>query len=659
MKFSINSIILWPKKEGCFYRRLPFVGDKINIITGASRTGKSAIIPIVDYCLCSNKCSIPVDVIRDTCSWFGVLFDLESEQLLLCRKEPGNQASTNEMYICRNATVEIPNQIESNTNAEAVKNVLNELFSMSFLDLDPESNNFSSRPSYRDFMAFLFQPQNIIANADVLFYKADTSEHRQKLINVFPYVLGAVTPEVLAARQELDRLRKIRDRIQRDIDAIKDVSETWRQEVAGWLSYAKELGLTSYVPTDNSTFEEQVNQLETIINKSEIDSEIHPRGIKTFSDELVALRKEEQEISSHLFALQKRQNEMTLLKNSMSQYGNALQIQVERLEISAWLKSLIDPDKMPPLTQKDGKSPAEVLDSLCSAIEAIEQSTVNMKTIPAAFERELSLVESEIGFESEKLEAIRRRIMEEDNLYVDAANKKYTLSAVSRFLGRLEASIQTYRRIGQDEQLEFQLSRVKERMETLSRKVNESEIRKKQDAALRFISQKIGEIIPLLDTEHPDDPVDLAIKDLTLKIKNTSGREDYLWEIGSASNWLAYHVAVILSFQFFFQHRGAVSVPNFVIFDQPSQVYFPQQHIYQDTGDEQDLTEGVSDEDKLAVKKVFEAMAKFLSDVDADVQIIVAEHADTDVWGDIPEMHLVERWRGNNQKLIPEEWMAN
>lgn len=659
MKFSINSIILWPKKEDYVYRRLPFVSEKINIITGASQTGKSAIIPIVDYCLCSNKCSIPVDVIRDTCAWFGVLFDMETEQLLLCRKEPGNQASTNEMYICRNTTVEIPNRVESNTTAEAVKNVLNELFSMSFLELDPESNSFLSRPSYRDFMAFLFQPQNIIANADVLFYKADTSEHRQKLINVFPYALGAVSPEVLAARQELDRLRKMRDRIQRDIDAIKDVSESWRQEVAGWLSYAKELGLTLYTPTEDSTFEEQVNHLEIIVSKSEIDSEIQPEGIKTFSDELAALRKEEQAISSRLFALQKRQNEMTLLKSSMSQYENALQIQVQRLEISTWLKSLIDPEKMPPLSQQGDRSPAEVLDSLCSAIKAIEQSAGNMKTIPAAFERELGLVESEIAVESEKLAAIKRRIKEEDNLYVSVANKKYTLSAVSRFLGRLEASIQTYRRIGQDEELESQLSHIAERMEVLSRNVDENEIRKKQDAALRFISQKIGEIIPLLDTEHPDDPVDLSIKDLTLKIKNRGGREDYLWEIGSASNWLAYHVAAILSFQYFFQSRGAVSVPNFVIFDQPSQVYFPQQYIYQDAADAQELLEGVPDEDKLAVKKVFEAMAKFLRDVHADMQIIVVEHADADVWGNIPEMNLVERWRGNNQKLVPEEWITN
>lgn len=62
---------------------MKFEPDKINIITGASRTGKSAIIPIIDYCLGSGKCTIPVDTIRNACAWFGVLFNLENEQLLL------------------------------------------------------------------------------------------------------------------------------------------------------------------------------------------------------------------------------------------------------------------------------------------------------------------------------------------------------------------------------------------------------------------------------------------------------------------------------------------------------------------------------------------------------------------------------------------------
>ena len=94
---------------------------------------------------------------------------------------------------------------------------------MSFLDLDSNASAF--HPSYRDFMAFLFQPQNIVANADVLFYKADTMEHRKKLIDVFPYALGAVTPEILAKRKEIERLLKMSERFQRDLDQIKTVAE--------------------------------------------------------------------------------------------------------------------------------------------------------------------------------------------------------------------------------------------------------------------------------------------------------------------------------------------------------------------------------------------------------------------------------------------------
>lgn len=106
MKFAINSIILWPRKQEYSPRILSFKSGVVNIITGASRTGKSAIIPIIDYCLGSDKCTIPVDVIRNACSWFGVLFDMKGEQILLCRREPGDKASTGDscpgssMYRC-------------------------------------------------------------------------------------------------------------------------------------------------------------------------------------------------------------------------------------------------------------------------------------------------------------------------------------------------------------------------------------------------------------------------------------------------------------------------------------------------------------------------------------------------------------------------------
>lgn len=131
MKFTINSIILWPRNAEHSPRCLSFNSEAVNIITGASRTGKSALIPIIDYCLGSDKCTIPVDIIRDACSWFGVLFDMANEQMLLCRREPGNKGSTDDMFLLRDKSVAIPEQIEKNTNVTSIKNLLNVLFCFS------------------------------------------------------------------------------------------------------------------------------------------------------------------------------------------------------------------------------------------------------------------------------------------------------------------------------------------------------------------------------------------------------------------------------------------------------------------------------------------------------------------------------------------------
>ena len=56
MYFQVEKIILWSKKVQYSYKTVNFCCDKINVITGASRTGKSAIIPIIDYCLGDGQC---------------------------------------------------------------------------------------------------------------------------------------------------------------------------------------------------------------------------------------------------------------------------------------------------------------------------------------------------------------------------------------------------------------------------------------------------------------------------------------------------------------------------------------------------------------------------------------------------------------------------
>ena len=60
MRLAILKIILWPKEVSNGPKILPFAPGKINIVTGESGSGKSALTWIIDYCLGSDKCSIPV-----------------------------------------------------------------------------------------------------------------------------------------------------------------------------------------------------------------------------------------------------------------------------------------------------------------------------------------------------------------------------------------------------------------------------------------------------------------------------------------------------------------------------------------------------------------------------------------------------------------------
>ena len=651
MKFAINSIILWPRKQEYSPRILSFKSGVVNIITGASRTGKSAIIPIIDYCLGSDKCTIPVDVIRNACSWFGVLFDMKGEQILLCRREPGDKASTGDMFILRGKEITVPEYIEKNANVESIKDMLNELFAMSFLDLDSNASAF--HPSYRDFMAFLFQPQNIVANADVLFYKADTMEHRKKLIDVFPYALGAVTPEILAKRKEIERLLKMSERFHRDLDQIKTVAEGWKQEVAGWLTQAYEYGLTNYIANDADEFARQVDELRAISQKRITDASVAPEHVTDLSKDIAALRQEEQQISSELFSARKRHTDMLQLMQSMGKYDKSLQIQLDRLDISTWIRSNMTERNILPIFQPSHENVIEDVNALCTALEQIERSTTEMAVVPAAFEREIQIVQVQIQELADKLEAVQKRIRVESQALAVQREESYTLESISRFLGRIDVAISTYERIGTDSELEAKLDEVTTRIEQLKKEVNESEIRRKLDYALSYLKTEMGKILAQLDVEHPEDPVEFVIKDLTVRVKSQTGRDDYLWEIGSASNWLSYHIALILALQRFFQTKSSVNVPNFIIFDQPSQVYFPRTR---NSANETKLQ--LNDDDKIAVRKIFESLSSFVKSAGFDIQIIVTEHADDDIWGNIPDscIHLVEKWR-NNVKLVPIEWL--
>ncbi|WP_295911295.1 AAA family ATPase [uncultured Alistipes sp.] len=97
---QIKNIILYKDAER--KRILPFDLGKVNIITGESKSGKTALINIVDYCLGSKECKIADGVIRDNVYWFAMTIAFaDNEQYVIARLNPNvrNVSSISEIYI--------------------------------------------------------------------------------------------------------------------------------------------------------------------------------------------------------------------------------------------------------------------------------------------------------------------------------------------------------------------------------------------------------------------------------------------------------------------------------------------------------------------------------------------------------------------------------
>ena len=91
--------------------------------------------------------------------------------------------------------------------------------------------------------AFNFQPQHIVANPYTFFFKADTTEHREKLRIIFPLVLGAIDAGTLAKQRELKDTEREHERLRRELDARLAAARAWEAEVEGYYLQARALGL--------------------------------------------------------------------------------------------------------------------------------------------------------------------------------------------------------------------------------------------------------------------------------------------------------------------------------------------------------------------------------------------------------------------------------
>jgi hypothetical protein len=624
----------------------------VNVITGASKTGKSAVIPIIDYCLASGKCSIPVGTIRKSCSWFGIIVNTLEGKKLLARREPGEAKQTGDMFVLEGDEIEIPERIvEKNFSADMVKRKLDQLSGLSSLRINPDSDAaFQSRISFRDLMAFNFQPQYIVANPLALYFGADSSEHREKLKNIFPYVLGALTPEMVAARWEIDRLQSALRQAEAALATVKKAVRAWQAETDGWLRQALELGL---LPRDTTMPGDDPNRtLDLLRDATRADTRVSFATVSSIERslrQLEVLQNREAETAAKLSILRQNLAEMERLVDSSRKFGGAIRIQKDRLDIANWLKSRKPVGQDPIVNLSDGR---EKLDALVQALSGIEIQLRTQPSLSDAFDKERLRIRADLEAATRDLSAVRQEITLLERRSEEVTASTYRRDRIERFLGRLEQALETFERAEDGGAQAEEISRLLGLIDEQKAIYSEQQVSRRTDNALRYVAQIAATILPKLDGEWPSAPIEVLIDDLTIRVVHID-RKDYLWEIGSGANWLAYHVAVTLALQRFFRELPNHCVPGFLIYDQPSQVYFPTGF----DGPARDAPRRTRDQDIAAVRAVFSAIADEIVQARGQLQAIILDHAGDDVWGDLLGVVRVAEWRGDDA-LVPQLWLS-
>jgi hypothetical protein len=224
------------------------------------------------------------------------------------------------------------------------------------------------------------------------------------------------------------------------------------------------------------------------------------------------------------------------------------------------------------------------------------------------------------------------------------------------FAGELKAALESIHAGSGIGLLAVELKKMADDVALLQKEVNETAIYKRARAALESIRNTISHYARILGVEHALRPWELDERSLTLKTVGKGERSDYLWEIGSAANWMGFHVATLLALHEHFRTVPHNPVPKFLVLDQPSQAFFPEGVAAAVASRRsQGRSPKSVDDDLQRLKRVFKALSEATVRTGRGLQIIVLEHAEDSVWDGIPHIKKLHEWR-DNDALIPLDW---
>ncbi|MCF1183136.1 DUF3732 domain-containing protein [Marichromatium gracile] len=647
MSVQILSIVLFSHDERM--RELTLQPGRVNIVTGASKTGKSALVDIVDYCFGASQCRVPEGPIRRCVSWFGVRLQVGNGQAFIARRCPGARAQSSEdcfVDLADEVTIPAANVLRQTMNTKGLVNLLSNLSGIIDNIHEPPAGQTRTPISatVRHGISFCFQSQDEIIRRQQLFHGAADNFVAQGLKDVIPYFLGAVDDEYVRRREELRRLREQLRAVERQLSELRALRGDGTSKAATLVAQARDAGLTAVT---TQTWEDIILALQEVLTVSTETSEAEtlPNESGTeyarLSDERIQLLEQQRRLRDEISAARAfARDEKGFSREADEQRARLVSIGIFEGQKPGRACPLCTQPLADSGTVPGVEDLRTVLAEVSTRLESVTRVTPQVEKAIAEIESRLQGVHSALAKNRAEMEAVQRSSEQLQSLRDDAAKRAFVLGRVSLYLESLPELPDT-------KALEEQAELFRNQCVALSDELSDERVKERIESIMSILGRRMTDWARELDLEHSDDPLRLDIKKLTI-VADTADGPIPMDRMGSGENWVGYHLIGHLALHDWFTQRDR-PVPRFLFLDQPSQVYFPPEKDGENNGS----MAMIGEDDRQAVSRMFRLVFNMVAGVAPSFQVIMTEHADLD--DDWYQDCVVERWRGG-LALVPVDW---
>jgi regulator of sigma D len=603
-------------------RTVNFKLGQVNIITGKSSRGKSALLEIVDYCL-GGTFRVPDGVIQETVAWYAVLFQINENQVFIAKpKLLENSMSQSQVYYDFGNNILIPElaQLEPNSNDDAIKSSLSELIGISPNQTIVEEGGSREQfeTTIRHAVYYILQKQGTVANQDILFHRQQDNFIPQAIKDTIPYFLGAIQEDRLKLQKEL---RQTRQKLAQTQNRLKEAESITKQRfviASNLLLEAQQVGLidSDFIAEGTTDiFDALQSTLEW--KATEI--------ILTGNDKFPELQAEFEEIRQEFKQIHEKITATETFLKKETGFSKEANQQLLRLESINLFKIDHSSPNHCPLCNS---SLPELIPGLSAMRESLINLQNNVKNVEVSQPRLLEYIQQL----KEQREELRLQIQEKEMAIKAAIDEQEaaqqmrdTNAHIARIVGRISLYLETLELTDEKSQIRSDIEQLKKLIASYEEQLDIDEIKAILASILNRIGQQMTEWAKRLQLEHSDSPYRFDLNKLTV-IADRSERPIPMGRMGGGENWLGCHLITLLALHKHFIERNR-PVPHFLFLDQPTQIYFPSEEAYlnlQGTPSDEIIR---ANADKEAVERMFNFLFDVCEELSPHFQIIIMEHA--------------------------------